>query len=176
MFVCVCMCVCSVYLPLVDDRITQQVNKGMGVFQGGREWSGGVGHGVEERDIQRSREFPWLTASSLYTCKGLARTVAVQEEKAESLYLQLELQLSAVARLLAGDGDLATQLQGHGAVQDPYQMNKRRQKCQRARITGGARHTETLMPGLFLILSFFHKTRRNNSGPLEKQDEAGMHQ
>lgn len=36
----------------------------------------------------------------------------------QGAYLQLELQLSAVARLLACDGDLAAQLQGHGAVQD----------------------------------------------------------
>lgn len=37
-------------------------------------------------------------------------------------YLQLELQLSAVARLLARDGDLAAQLQRHGAVQDAWRM------------------------------------------------------
>lgn len=33
-------------------------------------------------------------------------------------YLQFELKLSTVACFLARDGDLTTQLQGHGAVQD----------------------------------------------------------
>lgn len=36
-------------------------------------------------------------------------------------YLQFELQLSAVARFLTRDGDLASQLQGHGAIQDAYE-------------------------------------------------------
>lgn len=37
-------------------------------------------------------------------------------------YLQLELQLSAVACLLARDGDLAAELQRHGAVQDAWRV------------------------------------------------------
>lgn len=49
--------------------------------------------------------------------------VAVAE--APWLYLQLELQLSAVARLLARDGDLAAQLQRHGAIQDAWRMGER---------------------------------------------------
>lgn len=41
-------------------------------------------------------------------------------------YLQFELQLSAVARLLTGDGDLPPQLQSHGAVEDTWGRRRKR--------------------------------------------------
>lgn len=61
--------------------------------------------------------------------------VAVAE--APWLYLQLELQLSAVARLLARDGDLAAQLQRHGAIQDAWRLGERKKKKKRVAHFGG---------------------------------------